>query len=250
MPSVLENRLSAIQWTSPTCFTLDGLDFALEDWGKPYVGDAYPVMKPREYLAAYCQALAGLSIRNVLELGIMRGGSAVFFSVLLQPEKLVSLDVSGPVRVLEKFRTEHPDGQRVSTRYYTSQDDEAALTAILEKDFDGPLDLVLDDASHDYFLTRSSFEILFPRLRPGGCYVIEDWQWAHQPGIYIWKDKPALSNLVYQLLMICAGRPDLIAQVQVFPSITFVWRGASPPATERLDVDGLCWTQGRPFHLL
>ena len=38
-----------------------------------------------------------------------------------------------------------------------------------------PLDLVIDDASHLYGPTMASFEVLFPRLRPGGLYVIEDW---------------------------------------------------------------------------
>jgi predicted methyltransferase len=35
------------------------------------------------------------------------------------------------------------------------------------------LDLVVDDTSH-LGPTRASFNTLFPRLRPGGVYVIED----------------------------------------------------------------------------
>ena len=42
-----------------------------------------------------------------------------------------------------------------------------------------PLDLVIDDASHVLGPTRSSFESLFPHLRPGGTYLIEDWNSAH-----------------------------------------------------------------------
>jgi SAM-dependent methyltransferase len=45
-------------------------------------------------------------------------------------------------------------------------------------DFNGPLDLVFDDASHFYRFSKVSFETLFPLLRPGGLYVIEDWSWV------------------------------------------------------------------------
>jgi len=43
-------------------------------------------------------------------------------------------------------------------------------------------------------------EVLFPLLRPGGWYVIEDWQWAHSPGFtdptgYLTGQR-GLSNLV------------------------------------------------------
>jgi SAM-dependent methyltransferase len=251
MPSSVSQRLSQMEWTSPTSFTLAGLSFALEDLGLNYEGgDAFTVMKPAHYFDAYGQVLGEFAPANVMELGIRTGGSTVFFTALLQPEKMVSIDICKTAAALERFRAEHPDGRRVSTHYRTSQDDERKLADILAREMDGPLDLVIDDASHDYDLSRSSFEILFPRLRPGGCYVIEDWQWAHQPGVNIWKDKPALSNLVFQLMMVCAGRPDLVAKIQVFPGIAFVMKGPSAASEDRLDVDSLCWMQGRSFSLL
>jgi len=50
------------------------------------------------------------------------------------------------------------------------------------------VDLVIDDASHFLFETRESFRFLFPRLRPGGIYIIADWGWAHWPEDY-WQKK-------------------------------------------------------------
>ena len=41
------------------------------------------------------------------------------------------------------------------------------------------LDLVIDDASHLLPETTASFNVLFPRLRAGGLFVIEDWSWQH-----------------------------------------------------------------------
>ena len=39
----------------------------------------------------------------------------------------------------------------------------------------GPFDLIVDDASHEGLLTREAFRILWPRVSPGGFYVVEDW---------------------------------------------------------------------------
>ena len=41
------------------------------------------------------------------------------------------------------------------------------------------IDLVIDDASHRLAETRSSFESLFPHVRPGGLFIIEDWRCDH-----------------------------------------------------------------------
>ena len=60
------------------------------------------------------------------------------------------------------------------------QADRGRLAEIVDEEFgDEPLDFVLDDCSHLYEPTRASFNELFPRLRPGGIYTIEDWRWAH-----------------------------------------------------------------------
>jgi hypothetical protein len=250
MSSPLREKLAEIQWTAPTRFTLDGIDFALEDVGLSDESDAFKVMKPAPMLAAYGEVLADAPARNILELGIRLGGSTVLLSSLFQPEKLVSIDISKPARDLERFQREHPDASRVAPYFRTSQADEAALDQIIAREFKGPLDLVIDDASHDYELTKASFDILFPRLRPGGYYVIEDWQWAHTRGFWEWVDKPALSNLVFQLMMVCAGRPELVAKVHVVPGQAFVRKGEAAPARERLDLDSLCWMQNRSFRLL
>lgn len=52
------------------------------------------------------------------------------------------------------------------------QDDPAFLNQVNEKH--GPFDLIIDDASHVNSLTIKSFEILFPILKPGGFYFVED----------------------------------------------------------------------------
>lgn len=45
-----------------------------------------------------------------------------------------------------------------------------------------PLDVVIDDASHASHHQQFAFLELFPRLNPGGLYIIEDLRW--QPAAY------------------------------------------------------------------
>ncbi|MFF4923412.1 hypothetical protein ACFY4B_22760 [Kitasatospora sp. NPDC001261] len=46
----------------------------------------------------------------------------------------------------------------------------------------GPFDIVIDDGSHLNAHVRASFTALFPHVRPGGLYVVEDLQTAYWPG--------------------------------------------------------------------
>lgn len=56
--------------------------------------------------------------------------------------------------------------------YRAAQTDPDALAAI--DDADGPFDVIVDDASHHNALTPQTFRILFPLLKPGGLYFVED----------------------------------------------------------------------------
>ena len=101
----------------------------------------------------------------------------------------------------------------------TSQCDGDKLREIVLGELADELDLVVDDASHTYEETRSSFEFLFPLLSPGGIYVIEDWSWAHHPD-YQSPDAPfssrrALSNLLFEQIMLM-GSTLLISEIRVW----------------------------------
>ena len=94
------------------------------------------------------------------------------------------------------------------------------------------LDLVVDDGSHRYKETKSSFETLLPLLRPGGTYIIEDWGWAHWPGD-VWQKSeafpatdPALTSLLVEVCMLAALQNDIVARVTVESSLFRVTRGS------------------------
>jgi hypothetical protein len=57
----------------------------------------------------------------------------------------------------------------------------------------GPFDIIVDDGSHLSPDVTAAFRALFPHLRPGGIYVIEDLQTSYWPG---WAgDSKDLNNL-------------------------------------------------------
>ncbi|MFI9379841.1 class I SAM-dependent methyltransferase [Kutzneria sp. NPDC052558] len=69
-------------------------------------------------------------------------------------------------------------GPRIRT-VVGDQGDAAGLAAFAAEH--GPFDIVIDDGSHRNEHVRTSFEALFPHVRPGGYYVIEDLQTSYWP---------------------------------------------------------------------
>jgi predicted O-methyltransferase YrrM len=101
-----------------------------------------------------------------LELGVFMGDSLrAMRKYFPLAKRLVGIDIDPGVSQL-KFEG---DNTHVLVG---SQADREFLTHVSA--MHGPFDVILDDASHDGALTIESFKILFPLLRDGGVYVIED----------------------------------------------------------------------------
>lgn len=77
-----------------------------------------------------------------------------------------------------------------------SQDDKELLEGIVE--WITPPDIIIDDASHINELTIKSFQILFPLLKAGGIYVIEDLQCSYR---WDFGGSLELSNMLPQTIM-------------------------------------------------
>lgn len=73
---------------------------------------------------------------------------------------------------------------RVRPVFRVSQDDQEQLSSLIQTLWgaEAELDLVTDDASHLYRPSTATFDALFPRIKEGGFYAIEDWGWPHWPG--------------------------------------------------------------------
>jgi predicted O-methyltransferase YrrM len=161
-------------------FTVDGVEFVC-DYRQGSKVDRFFIVKDPRFVDGYRELCHEFRGANVVELGIAEGGSAALIALLAEPAKLVAIDLdSEPVRALSEFIELRKLEQIVKPYYGTDQTDRGALTEIVGREIGlGNIDLVIDDASHQLEATRASFETLFPLLRPGGLYVIEDWNADH-----------------------------------------------------------------------
>lgn len=138
------------------------------------------ISKNRELIEATVSFLDNFKNSNIVELGIRSGGSTALLAAVAKPRKLLAMDIDPePIKPLEWFLNRNELRDTVHAHYGVDQADKQKLSEIVGAEFDGPIDLVIDDASHLYAPTRASFETLFPLLR-GGVYLIEDWQWEHR----------------------------------------------------------------------
>jgi predicted O-methyltransferase YrrM len=210
------------------------------------------VAKPRWRLERYVEILERLEPRHVVELGIYQGGSTALFAELASPRRLVGIDKeSGGHRPLDEYIARNGLADVVHVHDGVDQGDREALSEIADREFSGePLDLVVDDCSHQYEPTHASFNVLFPLLRAGGVYVIEDWPWAHSAvgaedpkGLY--PGQVPLTRLVFELVLAIPGAPGVIADVAVDANSVYVTRGdaAVDPAT--FDISACSNPRGR-----
>jgi predicted O-methyltransferase YrrM len=209
-----------LKWISGTDFEIGGyvmsMDYAHGGSKVKSEGDKFLLMKAKNFLDHYT-SLPPEEYKKVLELGVYQGGSFVFLDQLLKPDRISAIELSTtPIPALDKYVSDNKDRARLY--YGTSQDDVETLREIVRRDFDGQLDLVVDDASHFYEQTKASFKTLFPLVRPGGLYIIEDWCWSFQDDFqdpaHDWYPVASPANLIIDL-MEDMTRSGLILDIQV-----------------------------------
>jgi cephalosporin hydroxylase len=104
-------------------------------------------------------------IKTALELGVYYGNGLVTLREYLPDTELIGIDMS-----LECCNRQINN----CSLYQSSQTDATRLNQILSKH--NPLDLVIDDASHEVDKSIESFNIIFPYVSSQGIYIIEDLQ--------------------------------------------------------------------------
>ncbi len=157
--------------------------FKEEPWA---FGDAYFVFyKVKELVeeyGEYFERISDFECSNLLEIGIFQGGSMPFWNEIFKPGKHIGIDlreVNASRYFREYISLKEKEGRVIKYFSGIDQANKAELKQVVLGNFTGPLDLIIDDASHLYKPSKATFEALFPMLRPGGLYIIEDWAWGH-----------------------------------------------------------------------
>ncbi len=128
-----------------------------------------------------------------------RGGEGLrMWKDYFRKGKIIGVDIH-PKEGIINDRTEFWQG---------SQTDRHLLKTIIERNNEAEIRIVIDDASHNNKLTIESFNIIFPLLKSGDLYFVEDvhtsyWQneeyngkeWPGEPVTSMW----FFSNLTHQL---------------------------------------------------
>jgi hypothetical protein len=196
--------------------------------------DTFILGKPKQMVEKSFLLAEEHSVKKIFEMGILQGGSVALYDQIFSPEKIVAIEyVEKPIETLASYITNHCKSEVVKPFYGINQADSNAMQSILSAEFpDNDIDLIIDDASHLYNETKAAFNISFPYLKSGGLYVIEDWAWAHWSGDF-WQNnklsylnyKRAMSNLLIELFMLCASRPDIIKNISIEPSAITITKG-------------------------
>jgi cephalosporin hydroxylase len=130
------------------------------------------IIKQVHYFHIYERHLARFKHAPVLmfEVGTGEGGSAEMWKRYFGPlSRIVTIDIE------DKY---HVNGDQIYARQGDQAD--AEFLKSLVDEFGVP-DIVLDDGSHIMRDVAATFETLYPLLRSGGVYLVEDMNAAYYP---------------------------------------------------------------------
>ena len=111
---------------------------------------------------------------NILEIGIQRGYSLKMWKEYFSNSKIVGLDISD---------CSHLSEPNIKI-YIGNQSDDYLLKNISDSETIDGFDIIIDDGSHNNSDMENSFNSLFPKLKIGGYYIIEDLHTCYWGGVY------------------------------------------------------------------
>jgi hypothetical protein len=257
--------MKTVIWIDDHNCQIEDIKFSVETGKALYEGESpqknnFIIGKSRRMIETLVALDFNKSVKNICEIGIYKGGSIAFYHKLFNPEKIVAFDLQEKQpEILDQYIDDNALGNVIKTYYGVDQSDRYLLEAISVKEIGSAFyDVIVDDASHLLEPTRLSFNALFPKLRCGGYYLIEDWGWAHwnrpewQDNGGPWKEQRPLSNLVFEICMLMASRPDLIESVKLLPAYAIIRKGSAVNIDRdyEFDILDIILNRGKSIKLL
>lgn len=236
-------------------FRIQGVafEFLFGKYDEKSTPDRIVLLKPKAVLDHYSKLIPTHKPSIIFEVGIFEAGSAIALALLNPLAKIIAIDILKKP-YLDEIVSYYGLQDRVRLYHGVDQRDEKTIKAIIERETAGaPLDLVIDDGSHMYEFSRDSFEIIFPYIKRGGIYVLEDWNWAHYSGEYQstkWMDKPALTNLVFELAMMAGSSSPDVHLVEIRGISALVSKKSEFNGGKRLHIDNHIRARGKKITLI
>lgn len=115
------------------------------------------------YMEHYERILSNRKVDKLFEIGVANGFSLYTWREIFPDALIVGCDIEEHCRLHQRTRTAVliADAANPAQMHAVSQ-------------LHGPFDVVIDDGSHDHHEVSMAFEELYPRLAPGGVYIVED----------------------------------------------------------------------------
>jgi len=238
----------------PTTLKINGLKFDLNwfDFTQETNYDRVVLSKDSEMLCHYIDIYIKQPFKSVLEFGILQGGGALLFTQLFNLEEYVAVDQSQFNPVVDEILRKQGLSHMVKLHYDTLQNSRDILSIL--DDFKRQPDLIIGDCSHNYQLTKDTFEMTFPLLKNGGLYVIEDWGWSHWPHYNEenspWSSELALSNLLFEIVALFSTRPDWIRSINfISPALVVIEKGFGDIPIP-FSINKFCLLRGKEISLI
>ena len=109
---------------------------------------------------------------KMLEIGVLNGGSLEMWRNYFPKAKIVGIDINPNCR-------NHEQADKNIFVRIGDQSNEKFLQDLIDEF--GEFDLILDDGSHHVDHVNRTFQYLYPKLKDGGIYFIEDTHAAYWP---------------------------------------------------------------------
>jgi hypothetical protein len=166
------------------------------------------------YWERYLARFRDLQPSAILELGVLEGASLDLWATRFPGADVVGLD------------RDPPPSTDTWTTYEGQQEDVWLLNRMSA--IHGGWDLVVDDCEHVGAKSALTFRTLWPHVRPGGCYVVEDWGTGYWPGWADYGTGHSMVDFTKSLVDLIedsgSDRADGVRAVEFVPGQCFVWK--------------------------